>query len=596
MNSQDERLGSLLAFSDIALVLSTYGVLLAFNYFVEPINTNTWIVFTFFVGIKILIEGIADITGIGKSVWVSMLFVVIADGLIILVNQLMAFGLSLRLLLIMSGVDIIVILVAVLLWKSFAKEEYHTTNENPQTDWVYEQVPNQTSNFTEENIPSEEEEKSTAPSEKHFDIDTETINTTIPNNTTEDVFDFGPLKEDKEEDIQKDIFETEQILNNINSNEPVSEGEVFINFAEITHELPTEEEIEKELALSKLPLENINEEEILATTNTEESENKEETHTSITDLFKANINETVPEDKVKEEQEETTVEPVEVKPEETVIEPEVEVTTEPVETETVKEEVIPTEPIEIEEPTVDETPVLTEEETEQVEEIPVETVSEVVEEPEETIEEVKPFFVETTNDFKEITGSNIGFIKHFNPISINVTPEEIKELRDIVKFETSRLNDNLNKLFEAYNDSLSPEQSDLRVKTLTTIDDSDSLLTSDRIVRNKIKLLIDKQFVSDDLIHSIIELTNKLNNRSYSIDVAEDNLNERIELDRQRELEQNKVSVPKIEEKPAVQEVKTTPVLKNNEVHLQNDDLDIIIDAADLELLKEFLAQQESNN
>lgn len=119
MDESNDKMGLLMFIDDIGLLLSTFGVLLVF-YLIQGssvISTNVWIICLFFTGIKILLTGIADITGIARKLWVSVLFIVIADAVIILVNRFMSFGLSNMMLLITMLVDIVVIVLCLLIWK-----------------------------------------------------------------------------------------------------------------------------------------------------------------------------------------------------------------------------------------------------------------------------------------------------------------------------------------------------------------------------------------------------------------------------------------------------------------------------------------------
>ncbi|MEG2417766.1 MAG: hypothetical protein RSB35_02575 [Eubacterium sp.] len=73
----------------------------------------------FFVGIKILVMGIGDITGLARRFWAAAIFILLANGIIILVDMLMAFGVSSRLLFINTGADLVLVVVAHLLWQKF---------------------------------------------------------------------------------------------------------------------------------------------------------------------------------------------------------------------------------------------------------------------------------------------------------------------------------------------------------------------------------------------------------------------------------------------------------------------------------------------
>ena len=117
MDETNDRMGLLMLIDDIGLLISTFGVLFVYGMTVETLSRNVWIICLFFAGIKILLTGIADITGIGRRLWVSIIFTALADGVIILINRFMSFGLSNYLLLYTPAADIVVITIAFFIWK-----------------------------------------------------------------------------------------------------------------------------------------------------------------------------------------------------------------------------------------------------------------------------------------------------------------------------------------------------------------------------------------------------------------------------------------------------------------------------------------------
>ncbi len=691
MSNQDERLGSLLILSDLALILSTYGVLFAFNYLIEPINANTWIICTFFVGIKILIVGISDITGIGRYYVVSLLFVLIADVIIFLINQLMAFSLSLRLILFMTIVDMVMVVIAIFIWKRITKQNFRPI-EPEGISWDDEE-------FEESNVRQPVLETSTVGSN--------------------DVFHFDSIEPEEEvsENIVEDVATPETGTN-----------EGFINFNELTEELPTQEEIEKQLAFDEelgttesdlfmveSPQTNISDEEAVSNINfyteettenkTEEPQETEDNILFVTDegplyaddklskfvdneYFSSNeevepeaseiealaeadtVVEEIPEEEpleveVEEEtgeiestledepiEEPVTTEAIEtVEPEETTIfttsnEPEEPVFTEPeeplipiipkteeVEATSIEEESEPTgeefnifnytsdqifnqeqseaevleeaDTVEEQKSTTDafddlfNVPLFNESSESETEEPPIMTTN---------VEEEDSFYIENIYDYNDITGSTIGFNKRFSPIPFNVTQDQLYTLTNDVKTEMIRFNDNLSKLIDAYNKSLPSSKSNEKINDLISLTNQDSINDADRIIRNKIDLLNQKGFVSEGLIHNFVEIINKLNNRVYSIEIAQENLNEKLKLEKEREAEQYRqqrlreethrtpASPFNVTSQTKEYTSKEEPMLSESEVLLRNDDMDIIIDSADLELLKEFMAQQEKND
>ncbi|MGI6108561.1 MAG: hypothetical protein ACOYB8_01785 [Eubacteriaceae bacterium] len=135
MEENNDRMGLLMLIDDIGLLISTFGVLLGYSALVEPVSTNVWIICLFFAGIKILLTGIADITGIGRKLWVSIIFIALADGIIIFVNKFMSFGLSNMLLLYTTIADVVVITIAYFVWKKIAGREIRETEE--RKEWIH---------------------------------------------------------------------------------------------------------------------------------------------------------------------------------------------------------------------------------------------------------------------------------------------------------------------------------------------------------------------------------------------------------------------------------------------------------------------------
>lgn len=682
MDSQNERLGSLMAFSDIGLILSTYGVLLAFNYLIEPVGINTWIVCTFFVGIKILVVGIADITGIGKSVVVSMLFVLIADAVIILINQLMAFGLSLRMLLVMTIVDAIVIMAAVLIWKAFAKKSSGTVANQGKNSWVYDdERPQATSQPTTTTTNSE------------------IVNTLFQDGTQEQTSVPQELPVEETESVfgehADDVFNTAFFTGS--SNDEEQGGESFLSFDQITEELPSEDEIEAHLnamgqslyteetpftpafetietstvtePVKEVVTEDVNEPEItVEEPKTEEIQEtaEQEEKPEVSEVIELpqteeEVIEVEPEAEpvVQEETEEPVKEEIEETPVEVIEEDETEETSEPEVEEVEEPEIEEIEAEEIEETKEEASTGFTiplesqETEKEQPKKFEVSGFGQQEETEEEVPEPTQPIGIINEDDFREITGTLPVLSEEFIPLSIDVTQNEVDEARAGTREALITLNTQLNQLIERYNQSLTPEQSDQYIENVEIISSDDSIQSSDRMIRNKLKDIIDKQFVQDDVLHNLISVINKISNRSYTLDVAEDNLKERERLEqarlaeekrreeekirlqeeqraykakleaqrqeaerkRQEALKQEEQRVKEAEEakkaaleKSRRQEEVTTGIitetetneqpaeipftLEGNEIHLQNDELDIIIDAKDLELLKEFLKQQ----
>ncbi|MEG0377360.1 MAG: hypothetical protein RR614_02670, partial [Eubacterium sp.] len=86
MAEKNERLGLLLLFDCIAVILSTFGVLFLSQIVNHESDVNLMIISCFFVGIKILLMGIGDITGLAKKIGVACIFILAADIIVFGIN------------------------------------------------------------------------------------------------------------------------------------------------------------------------------------------------------------------------------------------------------------------------------------------------------------------------------------------------------------------------------------------------------------------------------------------------------------------------------------------------------------------------------
>lgn len=134
MKETKERFGMLLLFDIIGLLLTTLVVSIIISKVTSGLDFNLIIVSVFFFGLKILLMGIADITGIGKKLLVGILFIVLADVLVLGINVLMAFGLSNKLLLIIAATDIVMVILARVIWKAAFSEKQSESKKEPVYD------------------------------------------------------------------------------------------------------------------------------------------------------------------------------------------------------------------------------------------------------------------------------------------------------------------------------------------------------------------------------------------------------------------------------------------------------------------------------
>lgn len=647
MENQNDRMGLLMGLSDIALVLSTYGVLAAYNFLIEPVGVNTWIICSFFLGIKILLLGIADITGIGRHLWVRLLFIILADGIILVVNQMMAFGLASKMLLIMTAADFILIILAYLIWKKQAKKEIAETEERRQ--WIYDEHPNaekreknQTAAgyvpvnnsaldqlFEEEepvygvqNVAEANRQMAQAANAKEH---TGEIDDFLYNGQEDTTSIFQPIQPEQ-------LEAAEQVKTKAAEPEAVEEEENF-SFDALTAPLPDTPRAEKKTNPAPTP--------------------KQPEPETEDDFFSA-----VPEDDLSGESFLSFND----------------ITSELPAPETIEESIAAAEMT----APVEEAAEL--EAAETVQEVPEkqpEDVPEAVQAP-ESVETPEPIVISEA-EFKEITGSLPRLDEDFLPLKADLSQSEINQERETVQKEALKLDGQLDALLERFNERTTQTLGDdvatlsAAVDALPPLTADDDIKTSGQIIRGKLRNIIDKQFVMEDVLSDLIDVSNQLNTRASALDTAEENLKARQaeaarrareqqeaarkaaeaqklaeeqakkvaqekaraqkeaaekakaaqeraraqqaaeerakaaeekaraqraaeeqarEAKRQAEREQReREAARRLAEKPAPQQKE--PGLTDSEVHLKNGDMDIIIDAEDLELLKEFLKQQK---
>lgn len=498
MAEKSEKLGLLLLFDCVAAILSTYGVLLLFQFVSHDVDKNVMIVSCFFVGIKILMMGIGDITGISKKIVIAILFIVVADIIVFLINYFMAFGISIRLIGITLVVDVVMIVLSHLIWgKVFgasAKSEKKQRKEwlnNPDEDQNEEEYDDIFESLVTKDGNTDE-------------IDTAAISAQLATEKLESEDEYDELFDDEEfEDESFETFEDEE------------------NFADYD-----EEEIEEEYFEES--------EEVFVESEVEEKEEHDEDTYLDEEAFKALL-----------------INPNDLN--ELEIPPEVE---------------------------VDEDEDINDFESE--EELPEEAVlvEKDLEKPETDIEDNNTVIEEAVSVASllgvvpEISQGNSGSKGASEQKENFVAVEErlgalLTEINSTAK-GTEKLEKTVN-AFKAELENLTP---------ITT--DSDILKTGD-VIRDKLKAIIDKQFIVDEVLDDLIRLSQQINGRIDDLDTIEADLTRRQEiLDKKELLYMNR--------KPVEFEDVEVQILPD-EVMLENDDSEIIIDQGDLETIKKYLKE-----
>ena len=500
MAEKSEKLGLLLLFDCIAVILSTYGVLLLFKFVSHDVDTNVMIVSCFFAGIKILMMGIGDITGLSKKLVMAIVFIVVADIIVFGINYFMAFSISSKLLLITAVADIVVILISHLIWGKVFGVSGHSEKKE-RKEWL--------SNRDEDQ--DEEEYDDIFESLVTKDGNTDEIDTAAVNAGIEEPYEEEEaLFEDDEE------FEDEEF-------EDFEDEELFEEYDEDEIEEEYFEEVEESIEEA------------------DEEEDDEDTYLDE-EAFKSLL---INDDDL------TSLEPEEIDNddvEEIVAEEEhpEEVIDEEVETEVAEE-------IE-EEPTVDEKA--------------AEDVSEEEADDNEAVS-VADLFGAGTSSADQLDSA--------------ISPEQ--------KEDFAAIEERLGALLTEINSStkgtekLQKTVSDFKqeLDNLTPITTDTDILKTGDVIRDKLKTIIDKQFIVDEVLDDLIRLSKQINKRIDDLDTIEADLTRRKEILDQKELMY-------MSRKPVEFEDVEVQILPD-EVLLESDDSEIIIDQGDLEAIKQYLKE-----
>ena len=500
MAEKSEIFGLLLLFDCIAVILSTYGVLLLFQFVSHDVDTNVMIVSCFFAGIKILMMGIGDITGLSKKLVIAIVFIVVADIIVFGINYFMAFSISSKLLLITAVADIVVILISHLIWGKVFGVSGHSEKKE-RKEWL--------SNRDEDQ--DEEEYDDIFESLVTKDGNTDEIDTAAVNAGIEEPYEEEEaLFEDDEE------FEDEEF-------EDFEDEELFEEYDEDEIEEEYFEEVEESIEEA------------------DEEEDDEDTYLDE-EAFKSLL---INDDDL------TSLEPEEIDNddvEEIVAEEEhpEEVIDEEVETEVAEE-------IE-EEPTVDEKA--------------AEDVSEEEADDNEAVS-VADLFGAGTSSADQLDSA--------------ISPEQ--------KEDFAAIEERLGALLTEINSStkgtekLQKTVSDFKqeLDNLTPITTDTDILKTGDVIRDKLKTIIDKQFIVDEVLDDLIRLSKQINKRIDDLDTIEADLTRRKEILDQKELMY-------MSRKPVEFEDVEVQILPD-EVLLESDDSEIIIDQGDLEAIKQYLKE-----
>lgn len=500
MAEKSEKLGLLLLFDCIAVILSTYGVLLLFQFVSHDVDTNVMIVSCFFAGIKILMMGIGDITGLSKKLVIAIVFIVVADIIVFGINYFMAFSISSKLLLITAVADIVVILISHLIWGKVFGVSGHSEKKE-RKEWL--------SNRDEDQDEEEYDDifESLVTKDGNTDeIDTAAVNAGIeePYEEEESLFeDDGEFEDEEFED-----FEDEELF------EEYDEDEIEEEYFE-----EVEESIEE----------------------ADEEEDDEDTYLDE-EAFKSLL---INDDDL------TSLEP------EKIDNDDVE--------EIVAEEELPEEVID--------------------EEVETEVAEEIEEEPTVDEKAAEDISEEEADDNEAVSVADLfgAGTASADQLDSAISPEQ--------KEDFAAIEERLGALLTEINSStkgtekLQKTVSDFKqeLDNLTPITTDTDILKTGDVIRDKLKTIIDKQFIVDEVLDDLIRLSKQINKRIDDLDTIEADLTRRKEILDQKELMY-------MSRKPVEFEDVEVQILPD-EVLLESDDSEIIIDQGDLEAIKQYLKE-----
>lgn len=500
MAEKSEKLGLLLLFDCIAVILSTYGVLLLFQFVSHDVDTNVMIVSCFFAGIKILMMGIGDITGLSKKLVIAIVFIVAADIIVFGINYFMAFSISSKLLLITAVADIVIILISHLIWGKVFGVSGHSEKKE-RKEWL--------SNRDEDQ--DEEEYDDIFESLVTKDGNTDEIDTAAVNAEIEEPYEEEEsLFEDDEE------FEDEEF-------EDFEEEEFFEEYDEDEIEEEYFEEVEESIEEA------------------DEEEDDEDTYLDE-EAFKSLL---INDDDL------TNLEPEEIDNDDVE--------------EIVAEEEQPEEVID--------------------EEVETEVAEEIEEEPTVDGKAAEAVQEEDADDNEAVSMADLfgAGTASADQLDSAISPEQ--------KEDFAAIEERLGALLTEINSStkgtekLQKTVSDFKqeLDNLTPITTDTDILKTGDVIRDKLKTIIDKQFIVDEVLDDLIRLSKQINKRIDDLDTIEADLTRRKEILDQKELMY-------MSRKPVEFEDVEVQILPD-EVLLESDDSEIIIDQGDLEAIKQYLKE-----
>ncbi|NLN97951.1 MAG: hypothetical protein GX127_06185 [Eubacteriaceae bacterium] len=530
MSEQKERLGLILFLDSFALILSTFAVYMITNQMNhQPLIGDLALVLIYYVGIKILILAIADVTGIGRSVLVAIFFAMLANGVVIVVELFMSMGVARQLMLVIAVVDIVLIALVHTVVKMTAPG-YKESKERRK--WLADQDQMQDRDHdrlldnlvSEKTLEDETVDPETAYEESKVDLEPLVLTKEDPVAATGPVIMDTQSQEERAEDTSledeepvatQEVFVPEAVAAEADASEDVESSETEKSTEYFDHELYDDLGVTDEI-LTDLVTEQLEKQD-------SEEAIPEESITVSEDLEAGDT----PHHEATMEEAETIIEPDQVSTSETA-----HIT-----------------PVDISE----------EEPESSADEVVEKTVSEEKEaigEIEYSAEDTKPVDSIALMTKSHHLETNLDYMRRSSKQT------EAEELLNAVHSFSKEL------------DSLEVSYSD------------EELSKTGNNIREKLKMIVDKQYVLDEVMDDLTHLSQQINMRIDDLDRIENELKRRADVLQKRENALDEIEKPVAEEIPFV--------LEPDEILVELDGATVIINKDDYALLMKNMEGEEN--
>lgn len=562
MSSYSKRLGRLLIFDAIAVILSA-GIAIGIFYVMirqgmesGPLDSNIVMITCFFAAVKILLMGIVDITGIAKKFYVAIILVGIINVIIVIFNVMMVFGIPRMFLLTNAIADIVLIAVSHIVWG--VKYNKNNTDERRMQDWLHDETEQESENDYIENVKAETLTKREPIIRQDYRPTEE--------NDPEDAVSYTPDEASFfEEDAE--IISEEQIPEHVGTD---AVEEVQEESAAIVSKPKGRSEY------ADLFSDTASQREWLGILDNESADESQETVDVTTTDSLVEENATI------EAESAIRDEPTEVEAESPIVseEPEAETSDDRLDAREDIEDIF-----------------IDEEALQEISEQDQEESISIVPETDEAVAVLNtdsddaPDIAESAAVAAPIhtvmPGTRV-FGDDEDPVEADRTEAASEE--DRMKGTDVKINNLIEEINHTSTDTEAIEKTIVELKKelegLTPITDDADILASGELIREKLKMIIDKQFLVDGVLDDLVRLSQQINKRIDDLDAIESDLERRQE-------QLSKKEFLFMSRKSEIEDI-DVEVLPD-EIILENGDAEIIIDEEDLDIIKAYLKKTQGS-